>query len=99
VAVLATTTLEAASTVIQPQPLAGLPTDGVEVISETHKLLLTDRRSLATDVAAVWDEADRGHGLRSDPHHCFASGIDKGQLGRASMRRMAALRTRREAAR
>ena len=75
VADLAATTLEAARPGYRRITVAGLPalTDGVEVIIVTHPLWLTDRASLGRELAAAWDEAERGRNLRIDPQHSFVS--------------------------
>ena len=55
--------------------LGGLPalTDGAEAVIVTHPLWLTDRASIGPDLAAAWDEAERGRGLRVDPQQSFIS--------------------------
>ena len=75
VADLAATTLEAARPGYRRITVAGLPalTDGVEVIIVTHPLWLTDRASVGPELAAAWDEAERGCSLRIDPQHSFIS--------------------------
>ncbi len=75
VADLAAITLEAARPGFRRITLGGLPalTDGAEAVIVTHPLWLTDRASIGPDLAAAWDEAERGRGLRVDPQQSFIS--------------------------
>jgi DEAD/DEAH box helicase domain-containing protein len=75
VADLAATTLVAARPGYSRITVAGLPalTDGAEAIIVTHPLWKADRTALGPQLAAAWDEAERGRGLRIDPQRSFIS--------------------------
>jgi hypothetical protein len=75
VADLAAITLEAARPGYGRITVAGLPalTNGVEAIIVTHPLWRTDRALLGPELAAAWDEAERGRRLRVDPQRSFIS--------------------------
>jgi DEAD/DEAH box helicase domain-containing protein len=72
---LAAMTLQAARPGYTLISVAGLPalTNGTEVIIVTHPLWCTERGSLGPELAAAWDDAERGHHLRVDPLHSFIS--------------------------
>jgi ATP-dependent helicase YprA (DUF1998 family) len=75
IADLAAATLEAARPGFTRTQFAGLPglTNGIEAIIVTHPLWLADRAGAGPEVAAAWDDAERGHGLRVDPAWSFVS--------------------------
>ena len=75
VADLAGVTLEAARPGYTRTVLGGLPalTDGTEALIVTHPLWNTDRATVGPELAAAWDDAERGRGLRVDPQRSFIS--------------------------
>jgi hypothetical protein len=77
VANLAAVTLQAARPGHNRISVAGLPavTDGTEVVIVTHPLWRIDRASLGPELAAAWDDAERGRGLRVD-EHSFVSAFE-----------------------
>ncbi len=75
VADLAAVTLEAARPGYTRTVLGGLPalTNGTEALIVTHPLWNTDRAALGPELAAAWDDAERGRSLRVDPQRSFIS--------------------------
>ena len=75
VADVAARTLEAARPGFQRTVIAGLPavSDGSQVLIVTHPLWRTERKPVAPELSAAWDESEKVHGLKIDPDASFIS--------------------------